>query len=128
MTEQIRFHEILEAKLRSTIKKFIGRDLKPSVLKELRDAMVDDVTRVFNASNVKLTENALSWVGTQYFKTVNLNDNGIMAELVIVNDFKLADFPDADIETLYNLFNTAWFGEEVEQERARRRDGKEQVQ
>lgn len=124
MSETIRFHEILEMRLRGTMKKFIGEDLTPTVLRKVRDAMFDDVKRVFTSSNVTLSDQAIGWVTSQYFKGTGLNEEGNIGDLVIVNDYQLSSFSDHDVTVLDNLFTATFFGEEIETERVRRADGK----
>lgn len=125
MSETIRFHEILEMRLRSTMKKFVGKDLNPIVLRAVRNAMFDDVKRVITSSSIKLSEQALGWITNQYFKNTGLNgEEGTINELVIVNDYQLSSFSDHDVTVLDNLFNDTFFGDQLEVERSRRADGK----
>src|SRR6202166_3160815 len=95
----VRFHEILEARFRSTLKKFMGKNLTPTMLRLVRNAILSDVQRMFQASNVVLSARAMGWVTNQYYLRTGLNGEGIIAELVITNDHKLESFSDDDMRT-----------------------------
>ncbi len=124
---EIRFRDILEARFRTTLKKFIGHPLTPLTLRKVKVEMLDDVNRVFAASNVSVGDDVKVWLANQYFKHVELNgEEGTLLDLVIIKEHELSSFSNIDIETLYSLFSDTKIFDDIAKEKERRtQHGKE---
>lgn len=117
----IRFKDILEARIRSTLKTFIGRQLSPIVLREIKSAILSDVKRVFLASGISLHPDVEGWLANQFFKNTRLNgEEGTMLDLVIIKEYELSTFSDSDVRTLYGLFSETQIFDQISEEYKRR--------
>lgn len=117
----IRFAELLRLHINNKVnKKFISKDLTPDLLREIRDCVRETVSDIFKQSSHKLSVESMNWLSNQYFKSFRVNNDQLMSDLVVINEYKLADLPYHDIELMRNLFNeTAQFGELDEEYRRR---------
>lgn len=112
--KSIRFHELLEIKLNDTLtKEFSLEGLTPALMKSIRSAIQEQIRDVFSKSSHTLTPNAITWLGDQYFKSIKLNSNQLMADLVIINEYKLSELEFSDIKLLYNLYRDTKMGPEL---------------
>jgi hypothetical protein len=122
----IRFARLLELHIVNLVnKKFAGTKttIDGVVLHELRDMVKEQVHTIFKKSSHKVTDEGLNWVANQLFKNLTLETNEgkkPIVELVIFNEYKLADLPYSDIQLLHNLFNETAMGSELEDEHKRR--------
>lgn len=121
-TSTIRFHEILELKLKQTLGTFTNKQMSPIVLRQMRDALFDAVKKVFAASSARLSDRALGWITNQYFKAVQVREESI-GDLIIVNDYDLGTFSDEEMDVLNKLFNVTFFGTLIEEELKKREHG-----
>lgn len=118
---RIRFHQLLELHLVSTIKKkFLGQALTPATLREVRDEVVSIVGGVFEKSHHRLSPEAISWVANQHFKRMRVNDQQSINDLVVINEHKLSELSFSELELLKNLFGETAIGPELTTEYQRR--------
>lgn len=123
MDEQkhIRFSQLLEQHLITIIRRdFAGKQLTPQLLRELRDAIKQQLTWVFDRSSHKLSTNALGWITNQFFKAVRINEDTTVNDQIVLNDYNLADLPYDDIELMRNLFDQTKMSALLEEEYQRR--------
>lgn len=119
----IRFAELLELHINNSIKsKFTTAPdgLTPAMMKEVRNEIRHRIDSVFTKSKHKLTDKASSWLTDQFFKRVRVNDEQVMSDLVVMNEYKLSQLSYDDVQLLKNLFNRTQFAEELEEEYRRR--------
>lgn len=122
----IRFAQLLELHIITQVnKKFAGskKAIDNVVLHELRDMVKGQVHGIFKKSSHKVTDLGLDWVSNQLFRNLELSTNEgkkPINELVVFNEYKLADLPYSDIQLLHNLFNETAMGPELEDEYKRR--------
>jgi hypothetical protein len=122
----IRFAKLLEQHIVLKVNKKLSES-KPSIdnktLHEIRDFVRELVHGIFGKSSHKVTDDGLNWVANQLFKNIELSTNEgkkSVNELVVFNEYKLADLPYSDIQLLHNLFNESAMGPELEDEYERR--------
>lgn len=129
MESRIRFSELLELHITNQInKKFAKATLDNDTLHQMRDLVKEQIYGVFRKSSHKVTDNGLDWLANQVFKHMQLSTKDAegksekkpINELVVFNEYKLADLPYSDIQLLRNLFNTTPYGAELEDEYRRR--------
>jgi|SRR5581483_2318837 len=125
MEGHIRFAELLELHITNQInKKFVNATADNKTLHEMRDVVKDQVFTVFGKSSHKVTEAGLNWLVNQIFKNLQLSSKDAdgkttktaVYELVIFNEYNLADLPYSDIQLLRNLFSQAPYGQQLEEE------------
>ena len=68
----------------------------------------------------KLSANALTWLGDQYFKAIKINDDQLMSDTVVINEYTLTELEFNDIQLLRNLFSGTRMGPELNEELQRR--------
>ena len=129
MENRIRFSELLELHITNQInKKFAKTTVDNASLHEMRDIVRDQVFTVFGKSSHKVTETGLNWLVNQIFKHLEISSKDAegktekkpVHELVLFNEYNLADLPYSDIQLLRNLFNTSPYGAELEEEYRKR--------
>lgn len=119
--QPVRFYELLSLHLNNVIKKrFTNCSLDPKTLREVRDVVREQVSGVFGKSSLNVSPEAVNWVANQFFKAIRFNDDQSLAELVIINEYKLTEMPYLDIELLKNLFSGTTLGVELREEYDRR--------
>jgi hypothetical protein len=119
--KQIKFHQLLENQFNKILQRdFCGKSLTPDVLRELREAIKKQIQSVFTVSQFKLSENAMSWLGDQYFKEIKIDEDQMMTDMVIMNEYLLSDLELNDIKLLLNLFNDTKLGVSINAEMKRR--------
>jgi hypothetical protein len=119
--KHIRFHQLLETHLNSIIqKRFVNRALTPEMMREMRNAIHETIGGVFAKSSHKLSANALTWLGDQYFKAIKINDDQLMSDTVVINEYTLTELEFNDIQLLRNLFSGTRMGPELNEELQRR--------
>lgn len=119
--KQIRFHQLLEIQLNSIIQKqFVNEQLTPVMMRSLRNAIREQLDSVFSKSRFKLSPNALTWLGDQYFKNIRLNGDQLMNDTVVIHEYKLSQLEFNDIQLLRNLFLETIMGPELDAELRRR--------
>lgn len=119
--KRIRFHQLLEIQLNNIIQKqFVNEQLTPEMMRSLREAIRKQLVDVFSKSKFQLSARALIWLGDQYFKAIRINDNQLMNDQVVINEYKLMELEFYDIQLLHNLFNETVMGPELDAELKRR--------
>jgi hypothetical protein len=116
MTDEkhIRFSKLLELHLLNVVrKKFTNEQLTPATLRMIRDEIRSHVDAIFAKSSFKLSEEARGWVANQYFKSIKVNNDQPVSDLVIINEFKLDKLTYSELELLKNLFNETAPGQEL---------------
>ncbi len=119
-TNNVRFYTLLEAKIKTSLEKFTGEALTPVLMRKIRDGIKDQITGVFTVSKHKLTPEAMTWLGDQYFKSIKVNDEQSMSDLVVINEYKLSELEFNDIQLLRNLFLETKMGLGLDEELKRR--------
>jgi len=125
-SKPIRFAALLEQHIVHKVNKklSVGKTvIDNKALHEIRDLVKELVHGIFGKSSHKVTEQGLNWLSNQLFKNIELKTNEgnkPIEELVVFNEYKLADLPYSDIQLLRNLFNETAMGPELEEEYRRR--------
>ena len=78
------------------------------------------VASVFEKSSRPMCKEAIVWLSDQYFKRIRLNEDFLMGDQCVINEYKLSQMPYHDIELLKNLFDQTDFGAELEEEYKKR--------
>ena len=118
--KRIRFHQLLEIQLNNNIKQFLFDELTPVTMRAVREAIRKQLIDVFSKSKFQLSAPALIWLGDQYFKAIRINDDQLMNDQVVINEYKLSELEFNDIQLLRNLFNETTMGPGLDAELARR--------
>lgn len=121
--KHIRFAHLLEQRLAATIKRRFGSGGLPineDLIRVIRDHIRDEITEVFAKSTQHLSFEALAWLADQHLKCVKANEDQVVGDLIIINEYPLADMPFSDIELMRNLFNETVLGPALEEEYAKR--------
>lgn len=119
--DQIRFHQLLEVQLNNMIRKqFVNEQLTPEKMRSIREAIRQQLIDVFSKSRFKLTSNAITWLCDQYFKSIRINDDQLMSDQVVINEYRLDELEFNDIQLLRNLFLETRMGPELDAELRRR--------
>lgn len=114
---QIRFYQLLETKITNTLqKKFLHEALTPVLMRSIRETIRQQIDDVFSKSRFKLTANAMTWLADQYFKGIKLNDDQLMSDQVVINEYKLSELEFNDIQLLHNLFMETTMGPDLDAE------------
>jgi hypothetical protein len=125
-SKPIRFAALLEQHIVHKVNKklSVGKTaIDNKALHEISDLVRELVHGIFGKSSHKVTEPGLNWLSNQLFKNIELKTNEgnkPIEELVVFNEYKLADLPYGDIQLLRNLFNETHMGPELEAEYRRR--------
>ena len=125
-SKPIRFAALLEQHIVHKVNKklSVGKTvIDNKALHEISDLVRELVHGIFGKSSHKVTEPGLNWLSNQLFKNIELKTNEgnkPIEELVVFNEYKLADLPYSDIQLLRNLFNETAMGPELEEEYKRR--------
>lgn len=121
MAKPIRFAQLLTLHVNNTIKtNFLNEQLTPDLMKSVRDCIRKTISDVFQRSTHKLETESLNWLSNQFFKAIEVNGDQKMGDLVVINEYKLADLPYHDIQLMRNLFNETLLSNELEDEYRRR--------
>lgn len=126
MEEQkhVRFAELLTLHVSNVIKKrFVNEQLNTGTLTAIRDTVRLTISEVFRRSSHTLTQESINWLANQYFKSIQLGHGGgveTVSDMVVINEYKLADLPYHDIQLMRNLFNETTLGPELDAEYRRR--------
>lgn len=118
--KRIRFHQLLELQLNNSLKKFLHEQLTPVVMRSIREEIRATIDGVFSKSKHRLSPDATTWLTDQYFKGIRLNDDQLMSDQVVINEYKLTELEFNDIQLLRNLFNETVMGPELDAELKRR--------
>jgi glutamyl/glutaminyl-tRNA synthetase len=120
--KHVRFAELLTLHLSNKIKKAFphGTSLNDVKLREIRDCIRDTVREVFNKSSYTLAPESINWIANQYFKSIRINNEQTVNDIIIINEYKLADLPYHDIQLMRSLFNETQMFHELEAEYCRR--------
>lgn len=115
-TKQIRFYQLLEQRLSREIKKHVSSELTPETMRSIRESIRRTINGVFSKSNHKLSEHAVTWLTDQYFKGIRLNEDQLMSDQVVINEYRLPELEFTDIQLLRNLFLETQMGPELDEE------------
>lgn len=119
--KRIRFHQLLETKITNTLqRKFLHEQLTPVLMRSIRESIRQQIDDVFSKSRFKLSPNATTWLTDQYFKGIKLNDDQLMSDQVVINEYKLSELEFNDIQLLRNLFMETTMGPGLDAELRRR--------
>lgn len=118
--DNVRFYALLETKLSKSIEKFTNEGLTPALMRQVREAIRDQIDGVFSVSKHKLSVDATTWLTDQYFKSIKVNDEQTMSDLVVINEYNLSDLEFNDIQLLRNLFLETKMGPGLDEELKRR--------
>ena len=118
--KRIRFHQLLEIQLNNRLKKFLHEQLTPALMRSIREEIRQQLVDVFGKSRFTLSTSALTWLTDQYFKGIKLNDDQLMSDQVVINEYKLSELEFNDIQLLRNLFNETTMGPGLDAELRRR--------
>lgn len=118
--KNVRFSILLEASLQTLLEKFLREALTPALMRQIRDAIKNQIVSTFSKSNQKLSSEAVTWLTDQYFKAIKVNDEKSMSDLVVINEYKLSELDFNDIQLFRNLFLDTTMGPELDAELRRR--------
>jgi hypothetical protein len=118
--QPMRFYRLLELRLADVAQQLIFREVTENVLREVRDAIFTEIRDLFAKSNHRLSFEALSWLSDQYFKALKINNDVTVAELIVLNEYKLADMSFSDVQLLHQLYHGTRLGTELDVEYTRR--------
>ena len=119
--KRIRFHQLLETQLTNSLqKKFLNEQLTPALMRSIREMIRQQINDVFSKSRFKLSADATTWLTDQYFKGIKLNDDQLMSDQVVINEYKLSELEFNDIQLLRNLFLETTMGPDLDAELRRR--------
>ncbi len=118
--KQVRFYALLEERLNKSISKFCNEALTPALMRQIREEIKCQITSLFEASSRKLSPNAQTWLTDQYFKTIKVNDDQTMTDLVVINEYTLSELEFDDIRLLHTLFLETKMGPGLVEELKRR--------
>jgi hypothetical protein len=112
-----RFADLLETHVQDTIQRRFGHaKLDPLTMRAIRQTIKELITSVFSRSTHKLTETSLAWLTDQVFKRLSVGPDTSMADLIIINEHKLAGLPVDDVRLLYDLFKMTDMASELKAE------------
>lgn len=112
----IRFYQLLEQQLNREIKKHVSAGLTPETMRRIRESIRQIINGVFSKSNHKLSEPATTWLTDQYFKGIRVNEDQLMSDCVVINEYNLSELEFNDIQLLRNLFLETQLGESLDKE------------
>jgi hypothetical protein len=122
--KNIKFYQLLEVHLNAVIQKTLKesdqKDLTTKLIREVRDSLNQAVSTIFGKSKYKLSTEALSWLTNQFFKRIKINEDQIMNDQVVINDYDLSELTFDDIQLLHNLFIETQMGPELDSELRKR--------
>ena len=119
--KSVRFAQLLTLHVNNVIQKnFINESLTPELMRSVHACIRKTIDEVFMQSSHKLSADARGWLSNQFFKAIQVNGDQRMGDLVVFNEYKLADLPYHDIELMRNLFNETALNAELEGEYRRR--------
>jgi len=121
-SNQLRFVEFLNRYIVDTIqRKFEQQQLNPATMREIRSTIRTVIDGVFTKSdNCKLTETARAWLTNQYFRRLQVNDSQTMDDLIVINEYKLAQLSYSDIVLLRDLYDQTDLADELNAEHSSR--------
>lgn len=112
----MKFHQLLEMRFNELLQKLEIKELDPKSLRLIRNMFSMQIESIFAKSKFKLSKDALLWLSNQYFKHTKVNDDQTINDYVVINEHKLSEFSNDEITLMRNLFASAEFGKELEQE------------
>lgn len=116
-----KFYESLELQISRLVQQeFAGQSLTPELLKKARGALLTKITEAFSNGAHKASPAAISWVTSQYFNSIKLNNGAQLKEMIIANDYTLAELPTSDIKILKSLFSETSIGSGLISEASKR--------
>ena len=120
MSNNIKFYKLLEVHLdnvlQKTLKSSEHKELNPLLMREIRNNLRSSIEQVFNKSKYKISTEAITWLTDQYFKRIKINDSQVMSDQVVINEYKLSELTQTDIQILRDLFVEVDFGQSLEDE------------
>lgn len=112
-----RFADLLETHVQDTIQRRFGHEkLDPPTMRAIRQTIRELITSVFSRSTHRLSETSLAWLTDQVFKRLSVGSDTSMADLIIINEHKLAVLPVDDVRLLYDLFKMTDMASELKAE------------
>lgn len=114
-TEVIRFAQLLSQHVHKKIeKKILNKPIAvdETLLRSIRNLILETINDVFSKSTHKLSPTAISWLGNQYLRSIKL-DGKLVDDMIVINDHPLSAMDFADIQLMKNLFNETKFGPEL---------------
>ena len=117
-SNQPRFVELLNQHVVDTVqRKFERQQLNPATMREIRFTIRTVIDGVFTKSDkYKLTETARAWLTNQYFRRLQVNDSQTMDDLIVINEYKLAQLSYSDIALLRDLYDQTDLAAELDAE------------
>ncbi len=112
----VSFHGLLEQRFNIALKKFEYRALTPELMRQIYAEIRWIVDGVFSVSRHKLSREATTWLANQYFKSIKINDDQLMDDNVVFNEYNLSELEATDIQLLYSLFHHTRLGQELADE------------
>jgi len=120
VSNNIKFYKLLEVHLdnvlQKTLKSSEHKELNPLLMREIRNNLRSSIEQVFNKSKYKISTEAITWLTDQYFKRIKINDSQVMSDQVVINEYKLSELTQTDIQILRDLFVEVDFGQSLEDE------------
>lgn len=114
--EDVEFNQLLEDRLTEKLASFLSKSLTSDIVRQIRNSFKHVINTTCSEYKLNLSEEAVVWVTDQYFKSIKINDNLLMNEQVVINEYQLTELDLGDIVLLYSNFGGSSFGDEITKE------------
>jgi hypothetical protein len=122
MATDRRFAQLLTQHIENTVsRKFTNEHLNNAVMHQVRQTVRGIIDNVFDRSNHELSETGRAWLVNQLFKRIKVNGDQLMNDLIVINEYKLAQLTYHDVELLSGLFDQTDLAAELNDEYRTRR-------
>lgn len=101
--------------------KFLNKSIDDVMLKEMKQTMGETISSVFDKSSHKISNLAIEWLTSQYFKITKLTKEDSVSDVVIMNEVSVSELKTNELELLNDLFYETSFGTIISQELERRK-------
>lgn len=108
--------QLLEQHLTAALKQFVHESLTPNLMNRIRTTVKKTIDNVISRTQDKLSDKGIMWLTDQYFKGIKMNDDLLMSDQVVINEYKLSELEFSDIELLYGMYDGTDLGIELEKE------------
>lgn len=116
----MRFYELLEKKVNEVTQGYMFDVLNPDTMRNIRNSIITLIDTTFSKSSNNISHQAKVWLADQYFKNIRINESILMSDQVVINEYRLQDMPERDINLLHALFKQSFLGDQLIDEHKRR--------
>lgn len=121
--KQPRFHKLLEDRIIHVVKRdFLNEQLTPDTLRAIRETIRDQLNNIFMKSNFKPSQKAVTWLCDQYFKNIRINDDQLISDTVVINEYTLPELELSDVALFRDLFLETKLGPDLDAELQKRKN------